>query len=58
MNAPGSQFVMTPKSGGNDKHISGVNPDVATDLGDFDQLGGKQTLQLTDKDQFIGYSEV
>ena len=40
-----------------DKQISGVDPDIATDLGDFDQFGGKLTLQLTQKDQFIGYSQ-
>jgi outer membrane receptor protein involved in Fe transport len=40
-----------------DKQISGVDPAIATDLGDFDSIGGKITLQLTDKDQFIGYSQ-
>jgi len=36
--------------------VSGVDPNVSTDIGDFDQFGGKLTMQLTDKDQFIGYS--
>ncbi|HSF19874.1 MAG TPA: carboxypeptidase regulatory-like domain-containing protein [Vicinamibacteria bacterium] len=40
-----------------DKQISGVDPSVATDIGDFDQFGGKVTFQITDKDQFIGYSQ-
>ena len=40
-----------------DKQISGVDPSVSTDIGDFDQFGGKITVQLTDKDQFTGYSQ-
>lgn len=39
-----------------DKQVSGVDPSVSTDIGDFDQFGGKLTAQLTEKDQFIGYS--
>jgi hypothetical protein len=40
-----------------DQAISGVDPDVATDIGNFYGYGGKLTLQLTQKDQFIGYSQ-
>jgi hypothetical protein len=40
-----------------DKAISGVNPDVATDIGNFYGYGGKVTFQVTQKDQFIGYSQ-
>jgi outer membrane receptor protein involved in Fe transport len=39
-----------------DKQISGVDPEIATDLGDFDQFGGKLTVQLSQKDQFLGYT--
>ena len=39
-----------------DKQVSGVDPDLATDLGDFDQFGGKITAQATSRDQFILYS--
>ena len=39
-----------------DKAVSGVDRSVATDLGDFDQLGGKATIRLTDKDRLIGYT--
>jgi hypothetical protein len=40
-----------------DKAISGIDPDVATDIGNFYGYGGKLTLQVTKKDQFIGYSQ-
>jgi hypothetical protein len=40
-----------------DKAISGVDPAVATDIGNFYGYGGKLTLQVTPKDQFIGYSQ-
>ena len=40
-----------------DQAISGVDPAVATDIGNFYGYGGKLTLQLTQKDQFIGYSQ-
>lgn len=36
------------------KAVSGVDLSVATDLGDFDQLGGKVTVRLTDRDRLIG----
>ncbi len=39
-----------------DKAVSGVDRAVATDLGDFDQLGGKVTVRLTDRDRLIGYT--
>ena len=39
-----------------DKQISGVDPNLATDLGDFDQFGGKITAQLTSRDQLIAYT--
>jgi hypothetical protein len=40
-----------------DKAISGVPTDVATDIGNFYGYGGKLTFQVTQKDQFIGYSQ-
>lgn len=40
-----------------DKQISGVSPDLSTDIGDFDMFGGKVTFQVSDKDQIIGYSQ-
>jgi hypothetical protein len=40
-----------------DKAISGVDPAVATDIGNFYGYGGKVTFQVTQKDQFIGYSQ-
>jgi hypothetical protein len=40
-----------------DQAISGVDPAVATDIGNFYGFGGKLTVQLTQKDQFIGYSQ-
>jgi hypothetical protein len=40
-----------------DKAISGIPTDVATDIGNFYGYGGKVTFQLTQKDQFIGYSQ-
>lgn len=39
-----------------DKAVSGVDRAVATDLGDFDHLGGKVTVRLTDRDRLIGYT--
>ena len=39
-----------------DKAVSGVDRAVATDLGDFDQLGGKVTVQASRRDRFIGYT--
>ena len=39
-----------------DKAVSGVDRSVATDLGDFDQFGGKVTVRLTDRDRLIGYT--
>ena len=40
-----------------DKAISGVSQDIATDLGIFDNFGGKLTIQATEKDQVILYSQ-
>ena len=40
-----------------DKAVSGVDRSVATDLGDFDNFGGKVTVQLTDQDRLIGYTQ-
>jgi hypothetical protein len=40
-----------------DKAISGIPTDVATDIGNFYGFGGKVTFQVTQKDQFIGYSQ-
>ena len=40
-----------------DKAVSGVDRSVATDLGDFDNLGGKVTVRLTDRDRLIGYTQ-
>lgn len=39
-----------------DKAVSGVDRSVATDLGDFDQFGGKVTVRLTERDRLIGYT--
>lgn len=39
-----------------DKAVSGVDRSVATDLGDFDQFGGKATVRLTERDRLIGYT--
>ena len=39
-----------------DKAVSGVDRAVATDLGDFDQFGGKVTVQAGRRDRFIGYT--
>lgn len=39
-----------------DKVISGANPAVATDIGLFDEITGKINWQMTEKDQFIGFS--
>ncbi len=39
-----------------DKQISGVDPSLSTDIGDFDLFGGKLNIKLTDKDNFIGYT--
>lgn len=39
-----------------DKQVSGVDPDVATDLGDFDQFGGKITAAPTSRDQILLYT--
>ena len=36
-----------------DRVISGRNPDVATDVGDFDMFTIKLNYQMTDRDQFI-----
>ena len=40
-----------------DKAVSGVDRSVATDLGDFDNFGGKLTVRLTDRDRLIGYTQ-
>ena len=40
-----------------DKAVSGVDRSVATDLGDFDSIGGKLTARLTDRDRLIGYTQ-
>ncbi len=40
-----------------DKAVSGVDRSVATDLGDFDNFGGKVTVRLTDRDRLIGYTQ-
>ena len=40
-----------------DKAVSGVERSVATDLGDFDNFGGKATVHLTDDDRLIGYTQ-
>ena len=40
-----------------DKAVSGVDRSVATDLGDFDNFGGKVTVQLTGSDRLIGYTQ-
>ena len=40
-----------------DKAVSGVDRSVATDLGDFDNFGGKVTAQLTDQDRLVGYTQ-
>ncbi len=39
-----------------DKQISGVDPSLSTDIGDFDLFGGKLNVKLTEKDNFIGYT--
>ncbi len=38
-----------------DKQISGVDPDVATDLGIFDNLTGKTTFKASQNNTIIGY---
>jgi hypothetical protein len=40
-----------------DQAISGVDPDVATDIGNFYGYGAKLSFQLTQKDQIIGYGQ-
>jgi hypothetical protein len=40
-----------------DRVISGQPQDVATDIGIFDMYSGKLNWQITEKDQFIGYSQ-
>ena len=40
-----------------DKAVSGIDRSVATDLGDFDNLGGKVTVRLTNRDRLIGYTQ-
>ena len=40
-----------------DKAVSGIDRSVATDLGDFDNFGGKVTVRLTDVDRLIGYTQ-
>ena len=40
-----------------DKAVSGIDRSVATDLGDFDNFGGKVTVQLTGSDRLIGYTQ-
>ena len=40
-----------------DKAVSGIDRTVATDLGDFDNFGGKVTVQLTGSDRLIGYTQ-
>ena len=39
-----------------EKAVSGVDRALATDLGDFDQFGGKVTVRLSDRDRVIGYT--
>ena len=40
-----------------DKAVSGVDRSVATDLGDFDNFGGKVTVRPSDRDRLIGYTQ-
>ena len=40
-----------------DKAVSGIHRSVATDLGDFDNFGGKVTLRPNDRDRLIGYTQ-
>jgi hypothetical protein len=40
-----------------DQAISGVDPNVATDIGNFYGYGAKLSFQLTQKDQIIGYGQ-
>jgi hypothetical protein len=40
-----------------DRVISGAPREVATDIGIFDMYSGKLNWQITEKDQFIGYSQ-
>ncbi len=39
-----------------DTVISGTDPDIATDVGDFDIFTAKVNYQITERDQFIGFS--
>ncbi len=39
-----------------DTVISGTDPDIATDIGDFDIFTAKVNYQITERDQFIGFS--
>ena len=37
-----------------DRPVSGQDPDIATEISDFDMVTGKVNIRLTDKDQLIG----
>ena len=39
-----------------DRVVSGQDPDIATDIGLFDEITGKINWQMTERDQFIGFS--
>lgn len=39
-----------------DTAISGVDPNLSTDIGDFDIFTAKLNWQITERDQFIGFS--
>lgn len=38
-----------------DRAVSGQDPEIATDIADFDMFTGKVNVQLTKKDQIIGF---
>jgi len=38
-----------------DRAVSGQDPEIATEIADFDMLTGKISVRLTDRDQFIGF---
>ena len=38
-----------------DRPVSGQDPEVATEIADFDMVTGKVNIRLTDKDQLIGF---
>jgi hypothetical protein len=38
-----------------DRPVSGQDPEIATEIADFDMVTGKLNIRLTDKDQLVGF---